>query len=112
MNKKNVAVTIFRNAELLGLLISEGIDVDSQSDAGAPLTWAAGHGQQDAVKVLLEQHANVCWLLALHSQVNTVGFFCQYSKILTVTIVMASVSFLCLKYALLSMYIVSIKSSN
>lgn len=33
--------------------------MESQSDAGTPLIWAAGHGQQEAVKVLLEQHANV-----------------------------------------------------
>ncbi|XXG67161.1 hypothetical protein AAC387_Pa06g0569 [Persea americana] len=46
------------NIELLKLLISKGIDIDSQSDAGTPLIWAAGHGQQDAVKVLLEQYAN------------------------------------------------------
>lgn len=47
------------NIELLKLLISKGIDIDSQSDAGTPLIWAAGHGQQDAVKVLLEHQANV-----------------------------------------------------
>ncbi|XXG77721.1 hypothetical protein AAC387_Pa08g1821 [Persea americana] len=50
--ESNVAVTnalLDMKAELVGLLISEGIDVDSQSDAGAPLTWTAGHGQQDAV---------------------------------------------------------------
>ena len=45
--------------ELLRSLLSKGVDVDSQSDAGTPLIWAAGHGQQDAVKVLLEHHANV-----------------------------------------------------
>lgn len=44
--------------ELLRSLLSKGVDVDSQSDAGTPLIWAAGHGQQDAVKVLLEHHAN------------------------------------------------------
>ncbi|XP_008802839.1 ankyrin-1 [Phoenix dactylifera] len=46
------------NIELLRLLLSKGVDVESQSDAGTPLIWAAGHGQQDAVKVLLEHHAN------------------------------------------------------
>ncbi|XP_077247379.1 ankyrin repeat family protein isoform X1 [Tasmannia lanceolata] len=46
------------NIELLNFLISKGVDVDSQSDAGTPLIWAAGHGQQDAVKALLEHHAN------------------------------------------------------
>ncbi|KAL0005528.1 hypothetical protein SO802_013089 [Lithocarpus litseifolius] len=44
--------------ELLKILLSKGVDVDSQSDAGTPLIWAAGHGQPDAVKVLLEHHAN------------------------------------------------------
>ncbi|KAK9292321.1 hypothetical protein L1049_020287 [Liquidambar formosana] len=44
--------------ELLRFLLSKGVDVDSQSDAGTPLIWAAGHGQQDAVKVLLEHHAD------------------------------------------------------
>lgn len=47
------------NIQLLRLLVSKGIDVDSQSDAGTPLIWAAGHGQHDAVNVLLEYHANV-----------------------------------------------------
>lgn len=42
------------------ILLSKGVDVNSQSDAGTPLIWAAGHGQKDAVKVLLEHHANVC----------------------------------------------------
>nr|XP_029119504.1 uncharacterized protein LOC105042167 isoform X1 [Elaeis guineensis] len=46
------------NIELLRLLLSKGVDVESQSDAGTPLIWAAGHGQQDAVKVLLGHHAN------------------------------------------------------
>ncbi|XP_068636306.1 uncharacterized protein [Aristolochia californica] len=46
------------NVELLSFLVSKGIDVESQSDAGTPLIWAAGHGQQEAVKFLLEQHAN------------------------------------------------------
>ncbi|KAJ9682384.1 hypothetical protein PVL29_018324 [Vitis rotundifolia] len=44
--------------ELLRFLLSKGVDIDSQSDAGTPLIWAAGHGQHDAVKVLLEHHAN------------------------------------------------------
>ncbi|CAK9172312.1 unnamed protein product [Ilex paraguariensis] len=45
--------------ELLRFLLSHDVDVNSQSDAGTALIWAAGHGQQDAVKVLLEHHANV-----------------------------------------------------
>ncbi|KAG2696653.1 hypothetical protein I3843_07G067000 [Carya illinoinensis] len=44
--------------ELMRILLSKGVDVNSQSDAGTPLIWAAGHGQKDAVKVLLEHHAN------------------------------------------------------
>uniref|UniRef100_A0A5B7BTU0 Putative ankyrin-1 n=1 Tax=Davidia involucrata TaxID=16924 RepID=A0A5B7BTU0_DAVIN len=47
-----------RDIELLEFLLSKGVDVDSQSDAGTPLIWAAGHGQQDAVKVLLDHHAD------------------------------------------------------
>jgi ankyrin repeat protein len=47
------------NNELMEYLLSKGAEVDSQSDAGTPLIWAAGHGQQDALKVLLEHHANV-----------------------------------------------------
>ncbi|KAI5669485.1 hypothetical protein M9H77_19338 [Catharanthus roseus] len=46
------------NVEMLKLLLPKGVDVDLQSDAGTPLVWAAGHGQQDAVKILLENHAN------------------------------------------------------
>ncbi|PON73436.1 N-terminal acetyltransferase A, auxiliary subunit [Trema orientale] len=44
--------------ELLRHLISKGVDVNSQSDAGTPLIWAAGHGQEEALKALLEHHAN------------------------------------------------------
>lgn len=44
---------------MLRHLISEGVDVDSQCDSGTPLVWAAGHAQPDAVKVLLENKANV-----------------------------------------------------
>lgn len=47
------------NIELLNFLLSKGIVVDSQSDSGTPLVWAAGHGQQEAVKILLENSANV-----------------------------------------------------
>ncbi|XP_050224541.1 uncharacterized protein LOC126674177 [Mercurialis annua] len=46
------------NIELLKYLLSKGVEVDSQSDAGTPLIWAAGHAQPDAMKVLLEHHAN------------------------------------------------------
>ncbi|XP_022965714.1 ankyrin-1-like isoform X2 [Cucurbita maxima] len=44
--------------ELLKFLLSRVTDVNSQSDAGTPLIWAAGHAQQEAVKLLLEHHAN------------------------------------------------------
>ena len=47
------------NTELMEYLLSKGAEVESQSDAGTPLLWAAGHGQLDALKVLLEHHANV-----------------------------------------------------
>ncbi|XP_039067278.1 ankyrin-1-like isoform X2 [Hibiscus syriacus] len=46
------------NIELLKHMLAMGVEVDSQSDAGTPLVWAAGHGQHDAVKVLLEHNAN------------------------------------------------------
>uniref|UniRef100_A0A7I4DT92 Serine/threonine-protein kinase BSK1-like TPR repeats domain-containing protein n=1 Tax=Physcomitrium patens TaxID=3218 RepID=A0A7I4DT92_PHYPA len=36
----------------------KGVDVDSPSDAGSPLIWAAGHDHPKAVKVLLESGAN------------------------------------------------------
>lgn len=47
------------NVELMKLLLSKGVDIESQSDAGTPLIWAAGHGQPDAVKFLLEHDAKV-----------------------------------------------------
>ncbi|KAL4378632.1 hypothetical protein GQ457_02G034250 [Hibiscus cannabinus] len=46
------------NIELLKHILAMGVEVDSQSDAGTPLVWAAGHDQHDAVKVLLEHNAN------------------------------------------------------
>lgn len=53
------AYSISGDIELLKFLLAKGVDIDSQSDAGTPLIWASGHAQQDAVKVLLEHHANV-----------------------------------------------------
>ena len=50
------------NIELLKYILAKGVEVDLQSDAGTSLVWAAGHGQHDAVKVLLEHHANVYFL--------------------------------------------------
>uniref|UniRef100_A0A2P2JZZ6 Ankyrin-1-like n=1 Tax=Rhizophora mucronata TaxID=61149 RepID=A0A2P2JZZ6_RHIMU len=46
------------NIELLKCLLAKGVQVDSESDSGSPLIWAAGHNQQDALKVLLEHHAD------------------------------------------------------
>lgn len=58
------------NIELLRYLISKSVDVNSESDAGSPLIWAAGHDQPDAVKVLLEHHANVSHHLCFSFQCN------------------------------------------
>ncbi|KAL4577155.1 hypothetical protein LXL04_013259 [Taraxacum kok-saghyz] len=44
--------------ELMEALLSTGVEVDSQSDAGTPLVWASGHGQQDALKLLLKHKAD------------------------------------------------------
>ncbi|GAB2287431.1 hypothetical protein Dimus_021808 [Dionaea muscipula] len=44
--------------EFVNFLLSKGVDIDSQGDAGTPLVWAAGHAQKDAVEVLLEHHAD------------------------------------------------------
>jgi ankyrin repeat protein len=41
------------------LLLSKGVNVESESDAGTPLVWAAGHAQLDAVKLLLQHSAKV-----------------------------------------------------
>ncbi|KAA3486410.1 Ankyrin-1 [Gossypium australe] len=46
------------DVELLKYILDKGVKVDSQSDAGTPLIWAAGHGQREAVKILLDYHAN------------------------------------------------------
>ncbi|XVF01559.1 hypothetical protein REPUB_Repub04eG0099600 [Reevesia pubescens] len=46
------------NIELLKSILAKGVEVDSQSDSGIPLVWATGHAQHDAVKVLLDHHAN------------------------------------------------------
>jgi ankyrin repeat protein len=45
--------------ELMKLLLSKGVNVESESDAGTPLVWVAGHAQQDAVKLLLQHSAKV-----------------------------------------------------
>lgn len=53
------------NIELLKYFLSKGIEVDSQSDSGTPLLWAAGHAQPDAVKILLEHQANVKFFIVV-----------------------------------------------
>ena len=53
--------------ELMKLLLGKGVDVESESDAGTPLVWAAGHGQQEAVKLLLEHNAKVVGSLCIFS---------------------------------------------
>ncbi|KAF4354373.1 hypothetical protein G4B88_015017 [Cannabis sativa] len=50
--------SIARDIELMRHILSKGVDVNSQSDAGTPLIWAAGHAQPEAVKILLEHNAN------------------------------------------------------
>jgi len=47
------------------LLLSKGVDIESESDAGTTLIWAAGHGQEDAVKLLLQHNAKVLIYLVL-----------------------------------------------
>ena len=47
------------------LLLSKGVDIESESDAGTPLVWAAGHGQEGAVKLLLQHNAKVLISLVL-----------------------------------------------
>lgn len=60
------ALSLFAgHVELVKLLLSKGVDVDLQSEAGTPLMWAAGFGQEEVVKVLLEHHANVSALLPI-----------------------------------------------
>ncbi|KAL5702058.1 hypothetical protein ACHQM5_027324 [Ranunculus cassubicifolius] len=44
--------------ELLQYLLSKGVDVNSPSDSGTPLIWAAGHGEQEAVKILLDHNSD------------------------------------------------------
>lgn len=46
------------NIELLQYLLSKEVDVNSPSDAGTPLVWAAGHGEQEAVKILLQHNSD------------------------------------------------------
>lgn len=52
--------------DLLKELLSRGVPVDSESESGTPLIWAAGHDQKDAVEVLLEHNANVKFRVVLY----------------------------------------------
>lgn len=45
--------------KFLLLLILKGAEVDAKADSGTPLKWAAIHGQKKAVKILLDNHADV-----------------------------------------------------
>ena len=55
------------------LLLSKGVDIESESDAGTPLIWAAGHGQEDAVKLLLQHNAKVLISLVLCHLINFIA---------------------------------------
>ena len=64
------------------LLLSKGVDVESESDAGTPLVWAAGHGNPDAVKLLFQHNAKVPYLL--HVLYGThLGFRLFFQNMLT-----------------------------
>ncbi|KAM3378387.1 hypothetical protein P3S68_010800 [Capsicum galapagoense] len=45
--------------EVVKLLLSKGVNVDFQGDAGTPLMWAAGFCHHDVVKVLLKHRTNL-----------------------------------------------------
>jgi ankyrin repeat protein len=64
------------------LLLSKGVDVESESDAGTPLVWAAGHGNQDAVKLLLQHNAKVPYLLHVVYSMN-LSFLLFFQNILS-----------------------------
>ena len=55
------------------LLLSKGVDIESESDAGTPLVWAAGHGQEGAVKLLLQHNAKVLISLVLCHLINFIA---------------------------------------
>lgn len=64
--------------ELLRFVLSKGVDVDSQSDSGTPLIWAAGHDQPEAVKLLLENGADVSVPIKMSSGLGLpLTFLCQ-----------------------------------
>ena len=75
------------NIELLKYILSKGVDVDSQSDSGTPLVWAAGHGQQDALKVLLEHRANVTFYVFFSSTDMVFALVFEYLSISTMLII-------------------------
>jgi ankyrin repeat protein len=72
--------------EIMELLISKGINVESQSDAGTPLIWAAGHGQPESVKLLLKHNADVSLpypvltLLQETPKISQLSFFSHVQK--------------------------------
>ncbi|PHT74888.1 hypothetical protein T459_22165 [Capsicum annuum] len=58
----SICLTLFSvsgHIEVVKLLLSEGVNVDFQGDAGTPLMWAAGFCHHDVVKVLLEHRTNL-----------------------------------------------------
>ncbi|KAF9682966.1 hypothetical protein SADUNF_Sadunf05G0163100 [Salix dunnii] len=44
--------------KLLLLLILKGAKVDAKANSGTPLQWAASHGQEKTVKILMDKHAD------------------------------------------------------
>ncbi|KAJ7520293.1 hypothetical protein O6H91_20G077100 [Diphasiastrum complanatum] len=46
------------SVDLIEILLNQGVDVDALSYAGSPLIWAVGHDKLNAVKALLDHHAN------------------------------------------------------
>ncbi|CAN8269680.1 unnamed protein product [Cochlearia groenlandica] len=53
-----LSILVLGEIELLKELLTRGVSVESQSESGTPLIWAAGHDQKEAVEVLLEHKAN------------------------------------------------------
>ncbi|KAI3870980.1 hypothetical protein MKX03_029386, partial [Papaver bracteatum] len=46
------------DTKIITLLLSSAVHIDAASRIGTALQYAAGHGHRDAVKVLLDHHAN------------------------------------------------------
>lgn len=62
------------NKEMLQLLISKGAEIDINSESGTPLQCAAHSGKREAVKILLDNKANVRQI----PQVSAAYFSCYY----------------------------------